>query len=77
MVNKEVALLVADYTNKYKTQEEKDKILEAMRQNLLERNGKSSKYTGGYTQQGKSYDINTASFKELLEINGDMQPLNM
>ena len=76
MINKEFALLVSDYTNKYKTQEEKEKNLEAMRQNLLERNGKSSKYTGGYTQQGRSYDIKSASFKELLEINGDMQPLN-
>ena len=49
-------------------------IIGKMRENLLRRNNMQEEYTLEYTEQGATYNINTASVKELFSIDGDMCP---
>ena len=50
-------------------------IINKMRENLLRRNNKQKEYTLEYTEQGTTYNINSASVEELFSIDGDMCPL--
>lgn len=50
----------------------RNSIISEMRYNLKQRNGLDNKYLFRYTNQGVQYDIDTSTFNELCEIDGDM-----
>lgn len=49
-------------------------IIGKMRENLLRRNNMQEEYALKYTEQGVTYNINSASVEELFSIDGDMCP---
>ena len=55
----------------------KNDILQSMRSNLLQRNHGDNTYKLTYTKPGKVLLIDESSYSELLEINGDMNPIGM
>lgn len=57
--------------------ENREKVIMEMRNNLLIRNNNASEYTLSYTEEGHTFDINTCSEEELQKINGDMNPLGL
>lgn len=71
MVNKEFQELKRQWSCLKKDEAD---IIDKMRANLLKRNKTQEKYTLGYTEQGATYNINTASIEEMFSIDGDMCP---
>ena len=54
-----------------------EEVVEQLRNNLLARNYNNAEYTLGYTDRGRTYNINTCTEEELLKIDGDMSPIGL
>ena len=69
-MNKEFQELKTRYLQA--TGEDKDLLLNQMRENLKCRNENASLYTNQYTHKGETIDIEICNDQKLFEIEGDM-----
>lgn len=54
---------------------EREDIIQRMRENLIQRNNGNSLYVCRYTSKGKTIDLSTCHIEDLLEADGDMNPI--
>ena len=61
----------------YGPSEDKDAIIEKMRENLTLRNGDKDEYRFNYTATGRNVLISLCDYNGLLEVDGDMCPMGL